>query len=339
MTAHLPLEGTAALDPRLAEVLAELNQRAPVIGQLSIVELRAQFRELIRYLRNGAQPRPMRGVHDKLVAGSVPVRVYEPEGDEADIVLFIHGGGWMIGDLDSTDHTARAMAERLGARVVSIDYRLAPEYAFPAAFDDCLTVLGEVAAMPHRWLGVAGDSAGGNLAAALAADAPNLVDAQLLIYPALDPSQSQNSHDRFGDGFLLTKQAMRTYWSSYRREAAMNDPRLTPVVLGDLRALPPTVLCTAGFDPLHDEGQEYAARLVGAGVRTTYLPMPSLIHGWLDMTELVPAAQRAFEEAVDAFAEARAAALARGGRRGNHGTVSTAFDGSTTEPRTPARGR
>jgi acetyl esterase len=299
---------TSTLDPELARVLVDLNRRAPAVVSSTGEQMRVQFRDFVTYLRNGAATRPMRRVADTELAG-VPVRVYEPENDGCtdDVLVYVHGGGWVVGDLDSADGTARALAERLAARVVSVDYRLAPEHAFPAAFDDCLAVLEAVSAQPHRWLGIVGDSAGGNLAAAVAAHAPELVDAQLLIYPAFDPSQSQTSHSTFADGYLLTKDAMRRYWSSYRQDAAMNDPRMTPVVLDDLRGLPPTVLTTAGHDPLRDEGQEYAARLVAAGVPTTYLPIPALVHGWLDMTDLVPAARQAFEQVVDAFAALRPA--------------------------------
>jgi acetyl esterase len=233
---------------------------------------------------------------------AVPVRTYNRGADGRDpdrVVIYIHGGGWTIGDLDSGDHFARTLAGGLDATVVSVDYRLAPEHPFPAALTDCAAVIRAVRdAHPDARIAVAGDSAGGNLAAGIAAwgrtDERLRVDAQLLVYPALDPRQQHASHQEFADGYLLTRSDMAFYWESYLQAAADRaDPRAAPAVITDLAGLPPTVIATAGFDPLRDEGGDYAQRLVAANVPTVYLPFPRLTHGFLDMVGRVPAAHQA----------------------------------------------
>jgi acetyl esterase len=158
-------------------------------------------------------------------------------------------------------------------------------------------------------LGVAGDSSGGNLAAAMANEFPDVIDAQLLLYPALDPRQDTPSYRAFADGYRLTSTAMSYYWRSYTTPEQSRDPVAAPVFHDQLSAAPAAVIATAHFDPLHDEGRSYAARLVEAGVPTVYLPYPTLPHGWADMTERVPAAARALRSAASAFAGLRDAAV------------------------------
>jgi acetyl esterase len=305
----------AKVDSEISALLDELNAKAPAVEEsLDIGVLRQQFNDFVRFLRNGAAPVEVAEVRDDIVEtahGRVPVRVYEPfrPNSAHDVIVFFHGGGFVAGNLNSADPTARALAAGLSARVVSVDYRLAPEHPFPAAYEDCLAVVNAIKATSLRWLAVAGDSAGANLAASIAAAEPEGIDAQLLIYPCFDPSQTMPSQQELADGYLLTRAAMELYWRAYSNGTAHDDPRLTPVVLADLRGLPPTVLTTAGFDPLRDEGQEYAARLVAAGVTTTYLPLPSLIHGWMDLTDRIPAARQALAVLIEAFASLRDATL------------------------------
>jgi acetyl esterase len=240
----------------------------------------------------------------------VPIRQYNPAADGIDpsrVIVYVHGGGWTVGDLDSGDHFARTLAGGLGATVVSVGYRLAPEHPFPAAFNDCAAVVRSVRdAHPGARLAVAGDSAGGNLAAAIAArgrtDEHLRVEGQLLVYPALDPRQQHASHAQFADGYLLTRSDVAFYWDNYLPSVADRfDPRAAPVAITDLAGLPPTVIATAGFDPLHDEGRQYAQRLIEANVPTVYLPFPRLTHGFLDMTGRVPAAQRAADTVVQSL--------------------------------------
>lgn len=345
---HDPITDPAAgdpkagpLDPELARLLPRLNAAAPEVApDTPAGQLRASFDELIALLATdpgAADPGSFDGriVDDAVTAGGVgiPTRHWIPRVARAgEAVLFVHGGGWVLGDLASAAPTARALAERLRVRVVAVDYRLAPEHPFPAAFDDCFAVLraerervdaevgagsGESVAGAGGWLAVAGDSAGGNLAAttALAArDAGVRVDAQLLFYPGIDPRMSAPSHAAYGEGYLLSAAAMRYYWAAYEgvasgaagESAAALDPRFTPDAAATLAGAAPAVVTTAGFDPLRDEGDAYAARLVADGVPTLVLPQPGLIHGWIDQAQQVPAARRALEQAIDALALLRA---------------------------------
>lgn len=301
----------ASLDPDLALLLPELDAlvASSAASAVSATELRAASAELIAHL-HVAQAQPFAGaIHDQQVEANagppVHVRVYEPHDAADDVAVLFHGGGWVVGDCDSADATARALAQQLASTVVSVDYRLAPEHPFPAGLDDCLAVVAWVAAERRpAWLGVAGDSAGGNLAAAVSLVAPRNrlhIDAQLLIYPALDSAMSTASYRTFATGYGLTADVMRYYWDSYGASAAPTNPMLSPSHAADLSDLPPTVLTSAGFDPLGDEAERFAARLVGSGVPTTYLPAPTLAHGWLDMGDRVPAARLARTEAFAAF--------------------------------------
>lgn len=303
-----------AIDPDIQALLNTLGHLNQAVGALSTPQLRTQFDDVISFYRNGAPPLGVGVVRDDTVdtaEGPVSIRVYDPlDSDEhPDLVIFFHGGGWMTGNLETADRTARALTRGMHARVVSVDYRLAPEYPFPAGFDDGQAVVKAFAAMPHRWLGVAGDSAGGNLAATVAAISPQLIDGQLLIYPGLNPAHDHPSHSELAEGCGLTLDAVQYYWKTYRGDAAISDPRLSPASLGDLSGVPSAVVTTAGYDPLRDEGQEYAARLVTAGVQTTYLPMPHLVHGWIDMNERSPAAQTALNTVIANFAALRDATL------------------------------
>jgi acetyl esterase len=304
------LEARRALDPDLEELLDEINARAvPVVGEPDPEQLRADFWRLLDFLALEQPAFPGR-VSDAVVAspvGDVGVRWHVPHApaDPGAVVVLFHGGGWVLGDLDSAAPFAAAIAGQAGLPVASVHYRRAPESPFPAAFDDCLAVVEHLAATPGRtWLAVAGDSAGGNLAAAVArrcALTGVRVDAQLLLYPALDPSRARASYQRFGDGFLLTSEAMEYYWRSYAGVADLSDPRLAPDTGPVLLALAPAVVATAGFDPLHDEGAAYAERLRDAGVPTTYLSEPTLIHGWLELSDRVPAARSARTRAIAAL--------------------------------------
>ncbi|GLY92008.1 alpha/beta hydrolase [Actinoallomurus iriomotensis] len=243
-------------------------------------------------------------------AHAVPIRIYDTEESimmPDRVVVYAHGGGWVVGDLESADFLARSAARRLRARVVSVDYRLAPEHAFPAAYDDCAAVLAELGKKhPDARIAAMGDSAGANLVGALAAASRQRddirVDAQLLFYPALDPSMASDSMSRMAEGYILTKADMAYYWSCYLSDPThAADPRATPAALADLAGMPPTVLVTAGFDPLHDEGTAYARRLVEADVATTYLSFPTLVHGFVDMAGRVPAALDALNDALAAL--------------------------------------
>ena len=232
-------------------------------------------------------------------------------------VLFLHGGGWVVGDLDGVDALCRALANRTGAVVVSADYRLAPEHPFPAALEDAWTVLTwlhehahELGADPER-LAVAGESAGANLAAVVARRAhadpgaahPRL-RAQLLAYPALDGALATASYDELGTGFGLTREQMRWYWDAYAPGRAARAPEASPLRAPDLAGLPPALIVQAELDPLLDDGLDYAQRLRAAGVDADVHVWPGMVHGFLRYRGLLDDAHAALDEAA-----ARLAAL------------------------------
>ena len=241
-------------------------------------------------------------------AGPIPVRIYEPTGsatDALDVLVFLHGGGWVIGDLETADTGARALAAGLGVRVVSVHYRLAPEHPFPAAFDDAMRAIAHVAAQPTtRAILVAGESAGANLAAATALrvrdqGGPALAG-QILINPLLDASCTSDSHRRNGADYGLTTADVRRFLDWYLQGADPTDPRVAPLHAPDLAGVAPCLVVTAGFDPLLDDGSRYARRLIDAGVAVTYLPMPAMVHGWWCLLTAAPAAGRELERLLAA---------------------------------------
>ena len=306
------------LDPNLQVLLDGMAGADPVeLSDMSVEEARAMMGMLV--LIDG-EPEPVASVADRTVpgpAGDVPVRIYRGRpGDEAlPVLIWYHGGGWVIGDLDSADTTARKLANRSGALVVSVDYRLAPEHPFPAAVDDCWAALDWVAAHadeiggdPGR-LAVGGDSAGGNLsavAAVLARDAGVALRHQLLVYPATDATQSQPSIEENGEGYLLTRNAMTWFTGHYLADGEPKDPRVSPLFTDDLAGVAPATVFTAEFDPLRDEGARYAERLGEAGVETEYRCYPGMIHGFFAMATVTPVT----DQAIDAASARLTAALA-----------------------------
>jgi acetyl esterase/lipase len=262
-------------------------------------------------------------VADTVIAGSagrIAARVYHPAKKPAPTVVFFHGGGWVAGDINTHDRNARTLAIELDAVVLSVDYRRPPETQFPGTFDDCLAAtrwaaenIGELGGDGHR-LAVAGDSAGGNLAAAVALACRNQgprLAGQFLIYPATDlvggyaspaenakyPSRAQNS-----EGYFLTTSAMRFFAGQYVPKSADTlDPRASPILSRDLKGLPPAVICTAEFDPLRDEGEAYAKALEQAGVRVVYFREPGMVHGYFSMGAASAAAAEAGLRARAAF--------------------------------------
>ncbi|TDD08145.1 alpha/beta hydrolase [Saccharopolyspora terrae] len=239
--------------------------------------------------------------------GDLPARLYRPQDltETGPLLVFYHGGGWVIGDLDSHDDLCRFLAKHAGIRVLSVDYRLAPEYPFPAALDDALAAYSYAVnnaadlGSSSDAIAVGGDSAGGNLAAAVALQTTRSGEQkpvmQLLLYPAVDATRRRRSRELFGNGFLLTDHDMTWFMDQYSPvESERGDPRLSVLLADDLTELPTAYVVTCGFDPLRDEGEAYAKALSDAGVPVVARRFPDLIHGFANIR---PVGHR-FEEAL-----------------------------------------
>jgi acetyl esterase len=251
--------------------------------------------------------------------GAIPVRLYRPKGAQANtalpVLLYFHGGGWVLGDIDTHDPLCRLLANRAGCAVLSVDYRLAPEHKFPAAVDDALAVTRFVAANGAAWgidgarIAVGGDSAGGNLATVVAltlrdAGGPPL-RLQVMLYPATDFAMDTASHREFASGYMLTRERMQYFADCYLRGAQdVADWRASPLKAPDLSRLPPALIVTASHDPLRDEGKAYAERLSAAGVRATYRCYEGMIHGFMTMSGAVDPATGAIEDVAAALKQA-----------------------------------
>lgn len=245
-------------------------------------------------------------------AGDVPVRVYhdDPGDQPAPVVVFFHGGGWTLGTLDSIGGVCRELARRAGCVVVSVDYRLAPEHPFPAAIDDAYAALewtvdnaDAFGGDPER-ITVAGTSAGGNLAAAVSLrardfDGPGVAH-QALLYPMIDRDTDRESSREHGDGPLLTRADVEWFWAQYCRSPVDAEHPYASVLRANSHAdLLPATVVTAGYDPLRDDGRAYADALKGDGTTVEHLQYPSMAHGFLSLTNEVPAANNALDELVD----------------------------------------
>jgi acetyl esterase len=247
--------------------------------------------------------------------GPVPVRVYRPAGDAAKpVIVYYHGGGWVLGSLETHDGTCRRLADGADAVVVSVDYRMGPEAKFPAAVDDSYAALTWVAANAAELgadaarLVVAGDSAGGNLAAVMtqrARDDGPAIAFQLLIYPVTDHEFTSVSMEENATGYYLTRDAMRWFYDHYLDDAAEgDDPRVSPLRAADLSGLPPAFVLTAQYDPLRDQGIAYADALRGAGNVVEMTMYEGLFHGFFSMFDLIDAGKAAFDDAIAAVAVA-----------------------------------
>lgn len=306
------------LDPDIHVLL----QLAKLGGEGSVTAGRSPEQARARTRREAAiaagPPRPMARVEALSVpgpAGPLPARLYVPPSAppaSRPLLLYFHGGGWMIGDLDTHDSCCRFLAATAGVAILSVAYRLAPEHPFPAPVEDADAALrwtfehaSELGADRSR-LAVGGDSAGGNMAAAvchLARDRGGPLPAmQLLLYPVTDAIGDQPSRERFAEGFLLTRADMEMFARSYLPDPpAPDDPRVSMLRAKSLAGLPPAYVATAGFDPLRDEGEAYAERMRAAGVRVALRRHPDLIHGFANLTAVSRSARAAMAEAAGAL--------------------------------------
>ena len=295
------------LDPDAAAVYKAFQEAGrPAYETLTAPEARGYY--LAARLVSNPEPPALQSVEALSIPaphGAIPARVYTPKtlrktDGRAPCLVFFHGGGWVIGDLETHDVVCRKLADEGELIVISVDYRLAPEHKFPSAVDDAIAATKWIADNAARLgidaarLMVGGDSAGGNLAAvvSLAArdgDGPEIAG-QVLIYPATDFSMTHPSHSEPETSILLTHSVIKWFANHYMGDADRNDWRASPARAETLAGLPPAYVLTAGADPLRDEGDEYAARLKAAGVPVTYRHFPGQFHGFFTMGKLLPQA-------------------------------------------------
>jgi len=302
------------LDPQAKEFLDQIAALGGLaMSQMTVPDARRMMDTLASM---GDAPPPVASSVDRHIpgpAGDIPVRVYTPVGTAPfPVLVFFHGGGWVIGSIDTHDRTCRQLANGAGCMVVSVDYRLAPEHRFPAAAEDCYAATKWVAAHardlgadPTR-LAVGGDSAGGNLAAVIPQMArdrggPPIVF-QLLIYPATVAAFDTPSYHDNAEGYLLTTADMRWFWNHYLGEGGeVGNPYASPLRATSLAGLPPALVITAEFDPLRDEGELYAQALEKAGVAARLTRYDGMIHGFFGLTHLMDKAKAAVQESCGAL--------------------------------------
>lgn len=306
------------LDPQIAGLLAQLSAdpTAPGLGDVPPDVGRAMFRGLGAML--DAQDVPIGKIENRTFPGpacDIPVRIYTPVAagtTPLPCLVYFHGGGWVIGDLETHEGACRLLANDSGCRVISVDYRLAPEHVFPAAADDCFAAVkwasenaSQLGIDPNR-IAVGGDSAGGNLGAVvcqMARDAGGPAIAfQLLIYPATDMTLATASKTENATGYFLEAKLMDYFYAHYVPKGTdPNDPRLSPLRAKSLAGLPPAYVITAQYDVLRDEGRMYAEKLQAAGVKATLINYPSMIHGFVTMAGAIAAARPAIADAAKAM--------------------------------------
>lgn len=289
----------------------ELVRAAEAAGRPKLRDIPPEIAREIVMLSIKAMDAPIEDVADVrefAVPGYTPstrVRLYTPATQTFGyVLLFFHGGGWVLGNVESHDQLCRSLANALELRVVSLDYRLAPEHPFPAAYDDAMATAEWIAASPSLFGAVVpgvilcGDSAGGNLAAAVAANwrQETPLRAQLLLYPVLDISSRPASYDIFGKGLLLEAEDMEFFINAYAPDPSVHrDPRLSPLH-ASVTSVPPTVIVTAGADVLRDEGRAYAASLISSGIETHFFEAAGFLHGWATARGALPSVNLLFRQ-------------------------------------------
>ena len=300
------------LDPQAQQVMDQMEALGlPPAHTVTPVEARANSKA-----RPRATGPEVARVEDLRIPGpdeEVPVRVYTPEGSGPfPVLVWFHGGGWVVGDLDNADGTARHLAVGANCVVVSVDYRLAPETKFPGPAEDCYAATRWAAEhasslnVDARRIAVGGDSAGGNLATAVALMArdrggPSLVY-QLLVYPVTARDFDSGSYEQNSEGYGLGRDAMVWYWDHYLQDNSdATNPYAAPLQATDLSGLPEALVITAEFDPLRDEGEAYAHRLEEAGVRTACTRYDGMIHGFFGMPAVLDKGREAVAEASAAL--------------------------------------
>ena len=290
-----------------------LHPQAQAVADFYAAMRTTPFEELsptdARALYNAGQVPSTEAVHEirDVQAGTILCRLYRPSADtNLGLLVFFHGGGWVIGDLNSHDGVCRSLANKSGHAVLSVDYRLAPEHTFPAAFDDCLAAVkwasenAQALGIDNSRMAVGGDSAGGNLAAAVALAEIVPLKFQMLIYPAVDMSMESPSINENANAPILTKSVMAWFVDHYMgSEGDRGSIAASPMLASDeqLKRMPPAIVITAQFDPLRDEGEAYGKRLVESGVSATITRYNGAFHGFFNMITILDDAQSAHAQA------------------------------------------
>jgi acetyl esterase len=297
------LAQAAAIDPRGIEELSVDEARGRG-GSVAVSSVPFEEVALVRDVTIDARP-------------PITARLYRPGAGTLPLLVYFHGGGWVVGSVALSDNYCRALANASGCAVLSVDYRLAPEHRYPVAADDAYAATRwaaehatELEIRADR-IAVGGSSAGGNLAAVVSLRArerggPRIV-LQLLHVPVTDHDFARPSYERYATGHGLTRAGMRWFWSHYTPDPSRrNEPDASPLRATELHGLPPAIVVTAECDPLRDEGKAYADRLGTAGVPVTYLEYPGMVHGFMGWSAAVPAGRRAFDEVGAALRKALA---------------------------------
>jgi len=301
------------LDPRLRRMLDQLEADAvPPICRQTPEQARRQMVEMTELL---GEPEPIAECRDVVIAGpagELMLRVYRSKNHTTGVLVYFHGGGWVIGSVDTHDGYCRALANASDVTIVAVEYRLAPEYKYPAAPEDCLVAVrwivehaDEIGVDPGR-VAVGGDSAGGNLALAVALMARDRggppIAMQALVYPVADFDFNRPSYHDFAEGYLLTRADMMWFWQHYLGDTAAGDePYASPLRCDDLSGLPPALIQTAEYDVLRDEGEELARRLDAAGVPVNLTCYGGVIHGFARQLNMLPQARAALEQLAEAL--------------------------------------
>jgi acetyl esterase len=304
---HFIESDTASLLQNLAA------QAGPKLHEMPVNEARADVRALTQYCD---LPCPTACVTQDLPRSGelpVPIRLYSPAADTSGpVIVFVHGGGFVLGDLETYDAWCSHLCTRSGMRVIAPDYRLAPEHPFPAAYNDVMNTLSWVLSNPQALgapasaVALAGDSAGAALSASCAATwqggSERPVQALLMLYPVTDLSAKSASYKLFQDGYLLESAAMDFFIRSYTPDVKdRKDPRASPLLSQDLSHMPPTTLMTCGLDVLRDEGRAFAGRLIAAGIEIYFREATGHIHGIATLRGALPSARPVIDESIDSF--------------------------------------
>jgi acetyl esterase/lipase len=299
-----------ALDPQAQAFLGELAELGvPRYGEQPVEVARRAMEEGAPALFGPFEPVPyhdrdLRGPH-----GPIPTRIYQPTEKTAPVLVYFHGGGWVLGGITTAHAVCATLARASGCVVASVDYRLAPEHRYPAAVDDAWAATRWIAEHPTEVggsgkLAVGGDSAGGNLAAVVAVRAREVgmpLELQLLVYPVTDADLDTLSYNENAEGYWLTRQGMAWFWDQYIPEGDRFQPEASPLRAPDLTGVAPALVITAEYDPLRDEGEAYAERLAAAGVPVTLSRYDGLIHGFFRLPAKIDRANDALQEAASAL--------------------------------------